>query len=155
VLFSSTESKALATSEALEIGLEVMAADELREVGKPWFDDEADLHRAAAAYLGGEVLLGWELLAAAVARFCRVIDQLDSQRDAVVVTHGMVMTAWLAAIGLVADGYRFWLRLTQPDAWEVSLMIGGCGTFCEAWRFCASERFRRSRPPRRAALSAE
>jgi broad specificity phosphatase PhoE len=121
VLVSSTEPKALATAEALELGLEVIAADELREVAKPWFEDEADLHRAAAAYFGGEVLLGWEPLAAAVARFRRVIDQLDSQHDSVVVTHGMVMTAWLASIGVVADGYRFWLRLTQPDAWEVSL----------------------------------
>jgi hypothetical protein len=37
------------------------------------------------------------------------------------VTHGTVMTAWLVSIGLVTDGFGFWVNLTQPDGWELSL----------------------------------
>jgi len=63
---------------------------------------------------------GWEPIEAAVERFRRIIDELDEARDAVVV-NGTVMTAWLVSIGLVADGFGFWVNLTQPDGWELSL----------------------------------
>jgi len=120
ILLSSTEPKALATAEALALQSGVRPTDGLREVTKPWFEREADLQRATRAYLAGQVLDGWEPLPTAVERFDRVVARLE-RPGVVVVTHGTIMTAWLASAGLLPNPFEFWQSLGQPDAWEVRL----------------------------------
>ncbi|GAB3742358.1 histidine phosphatase family protein [Microlunatus parietis] len=59
---------------------------------------------------------GWETPEQAAARFQAGLDDLPG--EVVVATHGMVLTAWLVARGVVAAGTEagsFWTGLAFPD----------------------------------------
>jgi broad specificity phosphatase PhoE len=85
----------------------------LREVARPWV---ADLERDVERYLAGEILDEWEPQAYARARFRAV---LDDHARAIYVTHGTVLTLYLASVVPSFDAMRFWTGLTFPDAWEL------------------------------------
>jgi broad specificity phosphatase PhoE len=119
-VIASTEAKAIATGEALGLGPVVTSAD-LCEVARPWYDDADALTRDAQRWFGGDDVDGWETFADAVARFGRALDG-----QSVVVTHGTVMTAWIAAQELVKDPFAFWRDLRMPDAWEVGRTLERC-----------------------------
>lgn len=121
VVVATTEQKAVDTTEALGIDTPVRTTTDLGEVAKPWFDDSADHHSAAQAYLRAQPLPGWKPIEAAVSRFQRALDEHLGDADVVAITHGTVMSAWLAAAGVVADSPSFWSQLRLPDGWEIDL----------------------------------
>lgn len=124
---ASSERKAIETATALDLGDVVVDAG-LVEVGKPWYPEAGDHHAAAALYLAGERLAGWEPVDEVLDRFGAALAAVTATSATsttsggtatAVVTHGTVMTLWLqSTVGLV-DPYRFWLDLRMPDAWHV------------------------------------
>lgn len=120
VVVASTERKAIETAEALMKPRSADASDRFREVRKPWFDDSADHRAAVQRYFAGEVLSDWEPLAEATRRFEEGVEE-HRDRDVVIVTHGIVMTAWIASATELPDPFQFWTGLRMPDVWEVDL----------------------------------
>ncbi|XVU30294.1 histidine phosphatase family protein [Actinoplanes sp. CA-054009] len=71
---------------------------------------------------------GWESPAEVVARFGAAVERHLARaagRTLVVATHGMALTCWLAACGLIAvEPARFWEGLRFPDLIEIDLTRG-------------------------------
>ena len=88
--------------------------ERLREVERPWSDD---LHGPLARYLRSEVVPGWEPQADAAARVRAVAGE---HGRAIYVTHGTVLSLYVASIVRVIDAMQFWTDLTNPDAWELA-----------------------------------
>jgi broad specificity phosphatase PhoE len=86
----------------------------LAEVSRPWVHD--DLDADVARYFLGESLNGWEPQAEARARFRAAVDE---HGRAVYVTHGTIMTLYLASVVPTLNAMEFWSRLTFPDAWQL------------------------------------
>jgi broad specificity phosphatase PhoE len=82
-------------------------------VWRPWTDD---LNASVARYFLGETLDGWEPQAVAGARVQSVVDE---HGDVLYVTHGTVLTLYLASVVPTLDAMSFWTALTTPDAWRV------------------------------------
>lgn len=120
VVLASAERKGIQTAEALALG-PVVSTAAFNEVGKPWYEGVADQRAATSAYLAGEPESGWEPLEEAVRRFGEELASATDGRDVVVVSHGIVMTAWLNSRCLTADPFDFWVRLKMPDAREVDV----------------------------------
>ncbi|MBI4941471.1 MAG: histidine phosphatase family protein, partial [Actinobacteria bacterium] len=81
------------------------------------------------AYVAGTAHPGWEPQADVAARFdAGVAAALAAAGSAgvVVASHGMAITCWLVARGLVAapDAAEFWSTLRQPDLLAVDLDAG-------------------------------
>lgn len=121
-VLASTERKAIDTAGALGLG-PVTTSDAFCEVTRPWYDDGAALTRDVERWFAGDTMSGWEPLDAAVDRFAAGV-----VTDAIIVTHGTVMTAWLLSAGLVTDPFAFWSGLRMPDAWEVGPTLARCPT---------------------------
>ena len=115
---SSTEPRAIETAEALGFG-DVHRDERLREVGRPWSDDERAFREATRRYLSGVPVEGWEPLDEAAARIDSVISELDG--TCVVTSHGTVLSAWLRRQVVDIDAADFWEQLAMPDAWLVDL----------------------------------
>ena len=82
---------------------------------------------AVASYLAGKPVEGWEALDAAVDGFDGAVAELVSSSApgvVVVVSHGTVMSAWLAHKVPGIDPVGFWKGLQLPDAWRVDLELG-------------------------------
>lgn len=126
-ILSSTERKAIDTATCLSAGVPVSAPvsalDELCEIDHPWSDDASDHRRHALEYLAGADVAGWEPRPEAVARFDRVVESSTADR-AVIVTHGIVLSAWLGARVAGVDAPSFWRSLGMPDAWVLDLRAG-------------------------------
>lgn len=118
---ASNEPKAIETAESLSLGA-VTADERFGEVRRPWYADEAAFESDVGEYLRGAAISGWEPLDRSVARFDAAISEL--RRPAVVVSHGTVMSAWLADRIPGFDPVPFWQSLTMPDAWAVDLGVG-------------------------------
>ena len=114
----STEPKAVETAVALGVGA-VRSDERLREVDRPWYDDQHEFVDAVHRYLTGRAVSGWEPLGDAAARFDSAITELGDR--AVVVSHGTVMSAWLSQQIPGLDAVGFWEDLEMPDAWLVDL----------------------------------
>lgn len=114
----STEPKAVETAVALGFGV-VRSDERLGEVDRPWYDDQHEFVDAVHRYLTGRAVPGWEPLDDAAARFGSVITELGD--NAVVVSHGTVMSAWLSRQIPGLDTVGFWEGLEMPDAWLVDL----------------------------------
>ena len=114
----STEPKAVETAVALGFGVARSDA-RLGEVDRPWYDDHHEFVEAVHRYLRGRAVPGWEPLDNAVARFDSAITELGD--NAVVVSHGTVMSAWLSRQLPHLDAVGFWEGLEMPDAWLVDL----------------------------------
>jgi broad specificity phosphatase PhoE len=116
-LVSSPEPKAVATARAAAeaTNLDVLIDEGLREIRRPWVSGSFD--QTLFEYFRGDSPANWEPIAEAVERFAAALERHSRRRPVGVVTHGTVMTAFLAANGLVrADS--FWSGLTMPDAWQ-------------------------------------
>lgn len=121
-IVSSPEPKAreTATVLGLRLGVPVTEDDALREAARPneWVED----YRAAAiAYLASGGDSRWEPHTSVVVRFAAALErarQANPNRDLLVVSHGLAITLYLDALGLV-DPIPFWDNLTLPAAWEV------------------------------------
>lgn len=90
---------------------------EVRRPGEPFDDNHRERRRA---WIEGRPDVRhelWETPEQAAARFREGLDRIDA--DVIVVgTHGMVLTAWLIALGRVGSGDRageFWSNLRCPD----------------------------------------
>ncbi len=86
---------------------------------------DADYRERRFAWVSGrldERHRGWETPARAADRFQAGLD--DVEGDVLVATHGMIMTAWLVARGVVSAGDpagAYWSRLALPD------IVDACG----------------------------
>lgn len=115
---ASTERKAVETAELLGAG-PVIVDERLVEIAKPWYP-EAEAHaRAVADYLSGMRIAEWEPQDEALARFAAVIEDY-TRCDAVVVTHGTVLSLWLGHVLAGFDATKFWKRLGMPDAYAIN-----------------------------------
>lgn len=78
----------------------------------------SDMSRAieTAKFFARPTIEGWELQADARARFEAVVNE---HGRAIYVTHGTVMTLYLASVEPTLDATRFWTDLRIPDAWEL------------------------------------
>jgi broad specificity phosphatase PhoE len=117
VIVTSTEPKAIETGAALTRS-PVATSVAFCEVTRPFYDAPGELERHVAEWFAGETVDGWEPRSHAVARFARGVAERNHEH-LVVVTHGTVMTAWLASMELVDDPLGFWRDLRMPDAWSV------------------------------------
>ena len=123
VVWSSKEPKAVETAEFVSAALAVPAqtADGLEEHhrdGVPYFDTQSEFE-AAVEQLFDEpdrLVLGTETAEQALRRFTAAIDRVIEvgHADNIVVTHGTVMTLYLAAVGGV-EPKRLWRRLGLPS----------------------------------------
>ncbi len=114
----STEPKAVETAVALGVGA-VRSDERLREVDRPWYDDQHEFVDAVHRYLTGRAVTGWESLDDAAARFDSAITELSD--STVAISHGTVMSAWLSQRIPGLDAVGFWEGLEMPDAWLVDL----------------------------------
>jgi broad specificity phosphatase PhoE len=122
VLIASTEPKALETAElvAPALGLQVELADGLRETARRtvgWLArEELDAGIKGLFERPDEVVFGEESGASALARFQAAVEKLPD--DAVVVTHGTILSLYAAA-RTGRDAYELWRGLELPDVVEV------------------------------------
>lgn len=122
-VMSSDEPKAIETAEVIArpLGLDVEILRDLREHEReaaPLLDDTA-FQAAIAGFFAHpeELVYGRESATDALARFSRGIEMALAQHslgDVVVVTHGTVMSLYLAAT-TGADPYALWQCLRLPD----------------------------------------
>ena len=121
-VWSSEEPKAVETAEivAAALGVPARTADGLEEHhrdGVPYFDTEAEFEAAVEQLFEkpGELVLGAETAEQALARFSAAIDRVvDADQDNIVVTHGTVMTLYVASVAGV-EPKRLWRRLDTPS----------------------------------------
>jgi len=117
VLASSREAKAIETPGCRSGSTSLAHRRNFGEVQRVEpFDDHH--HSRRLAWVRNELddrHIGWETPSQAAVRFQAGLDAIDD--DVVVATHGMVMTAWLVARGIVEPGQSAgacWIRLTFP-----------------------------------------
>ncbi len=77
--------------------------------------------RAVARYLGGDAVEGWERRDDVIARLDALRADINPGERLVVVSHGVLLTTWLAHHGVLDDPFAFWSDLRTPDAWELDL----------------------------------
>ena len=120
-VWSSPECKALETAALTVSGVTAAVWNELAEVGRPW-NPNADKHNVAACeYLTGRDVDGWEPHARVLHRLQTIERALPTTGCVVVVSHGVLLTTWLAhAVGL-EEPARFWRDMMLPDAWAEDL----------------------------------
>ena len=117
LLLSSPEPKARETAElvAPPLGLEVQVDERLRETARRtvgWLEREKLQHGIAQLFARpDEVVYGEESANDALARFAAAVDGLE---DAVVVSHGTVISLYAAA-RTGRDAYELWRGLELPD----------------------------------------
>lgn len=122
MLLSSTEPKALETAQLIApaLGLEVELSDGLRETERrtvPWLErNELEQGIRGLFERPDEVVYGEECANAALARFEAAVEGLPE--PAVVVTHGTVMSLYVAA-RTGRDGFEVWRGLELPDVVEI------------------------------------
>jgi hypothetical protein len=68
-------------------------------------------------YLRGDEIDGWEPQRVALSRFAACV---KARRDAIYVTHGTVLSLYLASVVDGFDPVAFWNGLTSPDAWRLA-----------------------------------
>lgn len=123
VVWSSREPKAVETAEivAASLGVPVQVADGLEEHhrdGVPFFPTASEFEAAVERFFcnPGRLVLGSETAEQARDRMSAAIDDIveSDQQDSIVVTHGTVMTLYVASVAGV-DPMRFWRRLGLPS----------------------------------------
>lgn len=121
VVLTSEEKKArdTATIIGLRRRLKVEVDPRLREVDRPEAWDE-DYRAAAERYLATGSEPGWEPQEPAARRMGEVVAERlygGAEGDVVVVSHGLAITLYLAAM-VGVDAVSFWRQLAFPDAWR-------------------------------------
>ena len=84
----------------------------LGEVSRRWSDD---LDRPIDRYFGGEAVPGGDAQADAAACVHAVVEE---HGRAIYVTHGTILSLYLASVVPSIDAGQFWTDLTNPDARE-------------------------------------
>jgi len=119
-LYASPEAKARATASAIGIatGLPVTELHDLGELRLPgWIDERDDFEALVRDVLGapGEAARGAETATDAAARLASAVDRIGRGLfPAAAVTHGRVLTAYLATVSTLADPFAFWRSLPMP-----------------------------------------
>ena len=123
VVWSSREPKAVETAEivAASLGAPVQIADGLEEHhrdGVPFYPTRDDFEAAVERFFckPDRLVLGSETAKQARDRMSAAIDDIveSGQEDSIVVTHGTVMTLYLASVSDVRP-MCFWRRLGLPS----------------------------------------
>jgi broad specificity phosphatase PhoE len=86
----------------------------LAEVSREFSDD--DFRGSVARYLQGDTVDGWEPQADALAR---IQSSVVDNGEAIYVSHGTLLTLYLASIVPDLSAMQFWEAFTNPDAWQV------------------------------------
>jgi broad specificity phosphatase PhoE len=121
IVLTSPERKARDTAAVAFPSVVARVRPTLREVARAWYAEPDVFAAAAAHYLNGDVVAGWEPREDVLARLGPLLADLTPAVRLVVVSHGLLMTTWLDhQIGL-EDPYSFWSQLRMPDAWELDL----------------------------------
>ena len=124
VVWSSREPKAVETAEvvAVAFGVPVRTTDGLEEHHRdnvPYFPTVEEFEAAVGRLFEqpGELVLGTETADQALRRFTAAIDRVieAGQADTVVVTHGTVMTLYVASVAGV-EPVGLWRRLDTPSS---------------------------------------
>lgn len=112
LVWASNEIKALQTAEALSD--QVKVDPRLREVQRPWSPDRYG--ELAEAWLRGGEVEEWESMDSAIERFRKAVtDAIEKgEGSACLVTHGLIMSAYLGAVAGV-DPVTLWSELEFPD----------------------------------------
>lgn len=126
-LASSSEPKAIQTiSLAAAVGPGAITIDdhfgEVRRPGEPFDDHHRERRLAWITGRPDARHASWETPEQAAGRFQDGLDQLDGE-IVVVGTHGMIITAWLVAIGELRPGDpagAFWQQLAFPDVLTIT-----------------------------------
>ena len=123
VVWSSREPKAVETAEIVagKFGVPVRTADGLEEhhrSGVPYFPTRDEFKDAVEQLLCNpdQLVLGTETAKQALNRFTSPINEIVrmGQVDNIVVTHGAVMTLYVASVADIKP-MRFWRRLGLPS----------------------------------------
>jgi broad specificity phosphatase PhoE len=122
--------KAAGTAAAIEAATGVTARvdERLGETAGAEAWDGGHRERAAR-YVAGEAVAGWEPQANAAARVDAALRDAagDGAVTVAAVSHGRVLTLWLAAVGALPDPAAFWGGLRYPDAWALDVEPGAGG----------------------------
>jgi broad specificity phosphatase PhoE len=117
-IWTSPAPRAAETAALAFPGATPVARAELREVTKPWYARPEEHAEALARWLAGATVEGWEPRDDVRSRIDAVTPELEPHDAPVVVTHGVLLTAWLDREGDLEDPAAFWSGLGLPDAWE-------------------------------------
>jgi len=101
-LYTSPEPKAVRTARLIAEAWKTRVVPDpgLREVeGRPWMNGRVEYEVTAVRYLRGEPIEGWEDQGSAQARITTALSRIaDSQREVVVVSHGLVLILALSSL---------------------------------------------------------
>ena len=123
VIWSSREPKAIETAELVagELGVPVKIADGLEEHHRdnaPFLSSKEEFEESVERFFlsPDRLVLGTETANQAHDRFAAAIDEVidGEQADSIVVTHGTVMTLYMASVAGV-QRMDFWRRLGLPS----------------------------------------
>ena len=127
IIVTSPEPKARITAEILAqgTGLELRIDDDLREQGLgavPWYGGHDEFHSMVREHfaLPEMTILGNESSRAAATRFNHVVQGFTPTEVPVLVSHGRIMSAWLAS-QIALDAFDIWQNLQMPDALLVDI----------------------------------
>jgi broad specificity phosphatase PhoE len=128
-IYASSETKALETGRILaeELGISCQTFDGLHEHERhtaPFFPTQAEFQAAIARLFAcpDELVFGEETAAQASARFDAAIHQIGQRHpsgDIAIVTHGTVLSLFIARHNPAIDVFEFWRQLTMPDCYVV------------------------------------
>jgi broad specificity phosphatase PhoE len=128
-VYTSIEPKALGTGKILaeELGVACQTFDGLHEHERhtaPFFPTQAEFQAAIARLFAcpDELVFGEETAAQASARFDAAIHQIGQRHpsgDIAIVTHGTVLSLFIARHNPAIDVFEFWRQLTMPDCYVV------------------------------------
>jgi broad specificity phosphatase PhoE len=121
VVWTSPERKARETAARAFPSVHARVRRELVEVTKPWYRTPEQHAAAAAGYLGGESLHGWESRVDVSRRLGVMEAELEGVERTAFVSHGMLLTLWVDHVIGLEDPFAFWSGLRHPDAWELDL----------------------------------
>lgn len=127
VVLTSPERRARETAALAFPSTPAATRDHLGEVHKPWYPSAADHAQAVADYLQGAALPGWERRDTAISRVEQLLAEVGPSEDLVLVSHGVLLTAWLDRARGLDDPFSFWSGLRTPDAWVLDLEDGSLG----------------------------
>jgi broad specificity phosphatase PhoE len=117
---SSDEHKALQTANRISscTGSEVRHDARLAEVGgRQWLTN--GYAQAAADFLSGLEVAGWEQWAAVSVRMHQAFRDWSSDGRCILVSHGLSLSVLVSQLFPDVDAVAFWHGLRFPDAWSI------------------------------------
>lgn len=136
-VYSSSEAKARSTAliVADAAGAFVRVVDAFDELPMPWVDNADEFNAHVRSLFAGEPVRDAEPADAAAQRFARGMAIVaPAELPAAVVTHGRVLTSYLASLGAVEDAFSFWRSLPMPAWGSIDLDARGARMIVEPFR---------------------